>query len=695
MGETPNPKANHLINEKSPYLQQHAYNPVDWYPWGEEAFKKARTENKAIFLSIGYSTCHWCHVMEHESFEDTEVAELMNSAFVSIKVDREERPDIDHIYMNVCQMLTGSGGWPLTIIMTPDRKPFFAGTYFPKTSSQGRVGMLELVPKVKDIWDTERSKIYSSAEQITAELQKPLVIATSTGLDKGSVKKAYHELASRFDETHGGFGTRPKFPTPHNLLFLLRYYYEHKTDDALQMVLKTLKGMRNGGLYDHVGCGFHRYSTDPEWLLPHFEKMLYDQAMLLRAYTEAFQITKDTFFKNTADEIIEYTLRELTSESGAFFSAEDADSEGEEGKFYVWTVDEFREAAIGDSELLTEYFNLSEGGNFRDEATAEYTGSNILHVKKSINELAEKYNSSPEDISQRIEAVRKKLFEKRSKRVRPHLDDKILTDWNGLMISSLAYAGRVLGNEKYVAYAEKAAGDILEKMYKNGQLFHRYRDSEAGIEGMLDDYSFMSWAMTELYEATFKTEYLKKAIYFQNNLDQYFWDDINYGFFANSATDNKLIARMKDIFDSAIPTGNSVALMNLHNLWKITGDRSFAEKASKMVKSFSAKVNETPSAFTHFLSAYLINSDTAPEIVIAGKKDDEVTKEMIDLVNTSYLPNSVLVLKTPDNNISEIVHYSANMIDNDGKTSAYVCRNFSCQQPVEDVSSLRNLLGVE
>lgn len=681
---------NKLINEKSPYLLQHAYNPVQWHAWNDETFALAKKENKAIFLSIGYSTCHWCHVMEHESFEDKEVAVLMNEAFINIKVDREERPDIDHIYMNVCQMLTGSGGWPMTIIMTPDKKPFFAGTYFPKYSVQNRIGMLDLVPKVQEIWKNERANIYSSAEKITSELQKPLLEPGISTLDKSIIKKAYHELAARFDEEFGGFGARPKFPTPHNIIFLLRYFSENNSSEAIEMATKTLMNMRNGGLFDHIGFGFHRYSTDKEWLLPHFEKMLYDQAMLLQAFTEAYKLTENQSFRDTANQIIAYALRDLKSPEGAFYSAEDADSEGEEGKFYVWSIDEFRAASIGDSELATDYFNLQAKGNYRDEATYEVTGKNILHVKNDFNFYAQKYNTTTEDIKNRIEKIRKQLYDIRNKKIRPHLDDKILADWNGMMITSLAYAGRALKNDLYIEAAENAAIFILDKMFENGEFKHRYRDNEAGIDAMLDDYAYMISAMLELYRATYKIEYLENAIEMQRNLDQNFWDEQYYGYFINTKNNKKLIAQMKDIFDSAIPTGNSVSLHNLFKLWKITGNQYYKEYADKLVRAFASRVTDSPSAFTYLMSGLITEFAKSFEIVIVGNISNPEVKQTIDYLNSSYSPFATVVLKDNEK-LNKIAPFTENMKEQNG-LSIYVCKEFTCEQPVHDLNSLKEIL---
>ncbi len=446
--ENSNLKPNRLISEKSPYLLQHAYNPVNWYPWGAEAFDTAKEENKPIFLSIGYSACHWCHVMEKESFEDNEVAALLNEVFISIKVDREERPDIDTVYMKVCQLMTGSGGWPLTIIMTPEKKPFFAATYLPKESRFGRVGMLDLAPRIKKMWSNQPGDINRLSEEITAALKREEAVTPGNALGEAALQSAYEELCRRFDEQHGGFGPAPKFPTPHNLVFLLRYWKRKKDPKALRMVEQTLRAMRQGGVYDHVGFGFHRYSTDDQWLVPHFEKMLYDQAMLTLAYADAYLATKNEEHKQTACEICNYVLRDMTGQGGGFYSAEDADSEGVEGKFYVWSYEEINNI-LGPSEagLIIKVFNVAKDGNFTDQTMNERPGTNILHLDRSPEQSAAALNMSYPNLHAHVSAALKKLFSSRDKRIHPGKDDKILTDWNGLMIMALARAAQAF-NER-------------------------------------------------------------------------------------------------------------------------------------------------------------------------------------------------------------------------------------------------------
>ncbi len=694
---------NRLINEKSPYLLQHAHNPVDWYPWDEEAFEKARKENKPIFLSIGYSTCHWCHVMEDESFEDEEVAKLMNETFVSIKVDREERPDIDNIYMTVCQMISQGGcGWPLTIIMTPDKKPFFAATYIPKESRYGRAGMMDFIPKVKELWANERDNILQSADSITDAVKKATDVSQNTegkDLSTKTLDNAYNQLLRNFDEENGGFGSKPKFPTPHNHLFLLRYWKRTGDPLALQMVEKTLQEMRLGGIYDHVGYGFHRYSTDQEWLLPHFEKMLYDQALLVMAYTETYQVTGKKVYEKTAREILNYVLRDMTSTEGGFYSAEDADSEGEEGKFYVWTEEELKET-LGkeDAELIIKTFNTSKTGNFTEEASGHQTGANILHLTKPLNEIALSYEISEEEFSEKIEKARITLFNEREKRIHPYKDDKILTDWNGLMIAAFSMAGRVFNEPKYTEAAEKAASFILNDMRdSNGKLLHRYRQGEAGITANVDDYAFMIWGLLELYESTLDIKYLKVALSLQDDMDKGFWDDKNGGYYFTSNDAEELISRQKEIYDGAIPSGNSVAGLNLLKLSRITGDVEYEKKAAKLGKAFSETIQSGPMAYTLFMTGLDFGLGPSYEVVIVGNREDKDTIAMIEAIRKTFNPSKVVLLKgiEDDSEITEIAQFTKGQKAIDGKATAYVCLNHVCNLPTNDVNKMLELLSPE
>ncbi len=691
------PNPNRLIHEKSPYLLQHAYNPVDWYPWGDAAFEKARKENKPIFLSIGYSTCHWCHVMEKESFEDAQVGQLMNETFVSIKVDREERPDLDHIYMTVCQILTGSGGWPLTIIMTPDKKPFFAATYIPKETRFGRMGMLELIPRVKEIWTTRHDEVIQSADKIIGALKTVESASLGEELDLSTLDTAYQELAKRFDETYGGFSEAPKFPTPHNFTFLLRYWKRSGNQNALKMVEKTLREMRLGGVYDQVGFGFHRYSTDKEWLVPHFEKMLYDQAMLAMAYIEAYQATGKKEYKETVREIFTYVLRDMTAPTGGFYSAEDADSEGVEGKFYVWTHDEIQKTLPKEeADFIIELFNVEKNGNFTEEATGTKTGANILHRKKPLSETASDLKMSESDLRDQIESARKKLFTAREKRIHPHKDDKILTDWNGLMIAALAKGSRAFGEPEYAEKAKLALDFIFDRLRKtDGRLLHRYRDREAGIAANVDDYAFLVWGLIELYEATFNANYLKTALELNGDMINYFWDEKTGGLFFTPDDGEPLIVRKKEFYDGAIPSGNSVAMLNLLRLSRFTGNSDLEERAVKISRVFSKDVKQIPSGFTQLMVSVDFGVGPSYEVVIVGKSEAKDTEDMLKALRSRFIPNKVTIFrptekKSPEiDKLAEFVQYQASI---DGKATAYVCLNYACKTPTTEVNQMLELI---
>ncbi len=689
---------NRLALEKSPYLLQHADNPVDWYPWAEGSFLKARKENKPVFLSIGYSTCHWCHVMAHESFEDRQVAKLMNETFVSIKVDREERPDIDMVYMTVCQMMTGSGGWPLTIIMTPDKEPFFAATYIPKETRFERVGMLELIPRIKELWSIRQADAVSSANQIMAALQKPLPETPGEELGEPLLHLAYKQLQERFDAQNGGFGSAPKFPAPHNILFLLRYWKRTGNEMALRMVGRTLHAMRHGGIYDQVGFGFHRYSTDSRWLVPHFEKMIYDQALLAMAYTEAYQATGREEYAQTAHEVFTYILRDMTAAEGGFYSAEDADSEGEEGKFYLWKKDEIHRVLSGEeSTLAVRLFNISEGGNFKDEVTGRKDGGNILYLTKSIDELASDLRMSAPELQAHIEGIRQKLFTYRLKRIHPHKDDKILTDWNGLMIAALAKGAQVFDEPRYASAAKRAADFILENVRTaEGRLLHRYRDGEAALTAHIDDYAFFIYGLLELYEATFDVNYLKTSLGLNEDLLRHFWDQDNGGFYFTADDGESLLIRQKEIYDGAVPSGNSVAMLNLLRLGRITAKADFEEKAARIGQGFYANVNQMPSAHTQLLVAVDFAVGPSYEIVIAGGSQDNDMKQMVDAIRGQFVPNKIVILRPAEHKSSEIdsiAPFARHHSNIDGKATAYVCLGYNCKLPTTDISSMLKLLG--
>lgn len=598
--------ANRLIHEKSPYLLQHAHNPVDWYPWGEEAFAEARRQDVPIFLSIGYSTCHWCHVMERESFESEEVAAALNAAFVCIKVDREERPDIDTVYMNVCQALTGSGGWPLTIIMTADKQPFYAGTYFPPHSRHGQPGVIELAEAISKAWQENRQDLISRAGQIVQQMQSLTAPATNPAtLNEDNLDKAYQYFKRTFDATYGGFRHAPKFPSPHNLGFLLRYWRQTQDKQALSMVETTLEQMRRGGIYDQVGGGFHRYATDRQWLVPHFEKMLYDQALLAIAYTEAWQATQRPDFAQTATEILDYVLRDMRDPVGGFYAAEDADSEGEEGKFYVWTLAEIEQALPpADAQLAIAIFNVSKEGNYLVETTRKKNGTNILHLRAPLAELAAKHWMDEAELAERLQQIRQKLFEAREPRVHPFKDTKILTDWNGLMLAALALAGRALANERYLKAAANCAQFVQTHLTTDtGKLLKRWRDGETALPAQLDDYAFIAWGLLELHAATRKADYLAWALELQATMINDFWDGEQGGFFLTASDAEQLIMRPKEIYDGAIPSGNSVAALNCLRLARLTGKAELKEYASEILQAFAGQIAQNPAAHSFALIA--------------------------------------------------------------------------------------------
>jgi uncharacterized protein YyaL (SSP411 family) len=690
-------KKNRLADSKSPYLLQHADNPVDWYPWGPEAFAKAKEEDKPIFLSIGYATCHWCHVMEHESFEHPLVAALMNEAFINIKVDREERPDIDQVYMTVCQMLTGSGGWPLTIMMSPDKEPFYAATYIPRESIHGRIGMMDLIPRVSKLWQTDRDSIRGTSEQILAALEKTEQRPSGSNIDKGSIEGAFNQFAGRYDSTHGGFGSAPKFLSPHNLVFLTRYWRRSGNDKALEMVTTTLEQMRLGGVYDQVGFGFHRYSTDAEWLVPHFEKMLYDQAMMVFASTEAWLATSNPVFERTAREIITYVLRDMTSPDGAFFSAEDADSEGEEGLFYLWTTEEV-EKILGqeDAAFAAAVWNLETEGNYLDEARRVRTGRNIPHLSSSHRETARNLEMTEEEFETRLESVRSRLFESREGRVHPLKDDKVLADWNGLMAGAMAFAGRVFDEPQWIEAAEKSAAFVMGKMRSDkGRLLHRWREGDASIPAFLDDYVFMTMAMLELYDATFNPEYLKRARSLQEQTNELFWDTDGSGYFFTATDNEELLVRQKEVYDGAIPSGNSIAADNFVRLARLTSDLEYLQGADHIFNAFANEANQLPSAHSQLIAALQRGIGPSLEVVIAGEPEADDTNVLLSTVRSMYLPQAAVLLVPPGDagdSIRKLAPFAEGYEPVDGKAAAYVCRDFTCQLPTTDPAKLEELL---
>ncbi|RNC28539.1 MAG: hypothetical protein AWM53_01519 [Candidatus Dichloromethanomonas elyunquensis] len=737
-----NRKSNRLINEKSPYLLQHAYNPVDWYPWGTEAFEKAKQEDKPIFLSIGYSCCHWCHVMERESFEDEEVAEILSRSYIAIKVDREERPDIDHIYMTYCQALTGAGGWPLTVILTPDRQPFFAGTYFPKHSQYGRPGLLDILNQVTVLWQTGKDKVLESADELYEAVshqqleRKDKMGWGRTGIpvqapkEKESVfswgaevlRRGYDLLEKSFDTKFGGFGNAPKFPSPHNLGFLLRFSLGETGSQALAMVEKTLDHMAEGGIYDHIGFGFARYSTDRYWLIPHFEKMLYDNAGLAYIYLEAYQLTKKERFGRIAREIFHYVLRDMTSAEGGFYSAEDADSEGEEGKYYVWSKQELKQAlanglqdlAEGKSRtrpkgkekalleryakqqeklvgLYCEAYGIHEEGN--------YEGKNIPSKIFSIwEEIAFRHQLKLDQLEELMNFCNEILFAQREQRIRPAKDDKILVSWNGLMIAALAKGAQVFtGKENFsqerdtlLLAAENAVKFILSRMSdRNGRLLARYRDGEAGYLGYVDDYAFLIFGLLEVYAACGKPEYLKQAIRFQEEQERLFRDQENGGYYFTGLDAEDLLVRPKQVYDGAMPSGNSLSALNLVRIWKMTGQPRWQDLVEKQSVFLKTGLQDYAPGYTAALQAIQFYLGESEELVLSGSLHSQTLLDMQKVIFEDFRPFSVLAYN--EGTVAEIIPRMKDYPVSE-QLSAYYCRSSTCREPVHEARQLRTLL---
>ncbi|MBN2339939.1 MAG: thioredoxin domain-containing protein [Deltaproteobacteria bacterium] len=678
---------NRLSLEKSPYLLQHKDNPVHWYPWGPEAFQAAKSQNKPILLSIGYATCHWCHVMAHESFEDNNVAAVLNNHFISVKVDREERPDVDHIYMTAAQLMTGGGGWPLTIVMTPDKKPFFSATYIPKHARYGSAGLIDLLEIINKKWQSAHSEIVMHAAEISDTLHNLNQVATTGSVDESLLAAGVEQLARRFDPVDGGFSRGTKFPTPHNLIFLLRY---HGAPDAVaprqmaprQMALTTLKNMRAGGIFDHLGYGFHRYATDSQWLVPHFEKMLYDQALLLLAYTETYEITGESLYKTVALEISEYVQRQMQSPEGAFYCAEDADSEGVEGKYYVWRQSEIRSLPGNAAELIENWFQVKAPGNFESHATPPQT--NILHIDKSKIELFFQTVQSASAFTQ----ARDILLQARAQRIPPLLDDKILTDWNGLMIAALARAGKCLNHAPLIQMAAESSRFIDTQLFKeDGTLRHRFRDGEAAVEGQFDDYAFYIFGLIELYQATFHVDYLQRALALTRQAETLF-GSAEGGYYLTTAHATDLIVRPREFFDGALPSGNSVMFENLIRLARITGVPELEDSATRLSRAFSDSARRSPDAHTWFLSGLQFAIGPSIEIVVVGESDHPDTQSLLDAATRAapqtYHPHKVIIHKTAANRtqLAELAPYTANQEILDNRPTAYVCMNQTCAEPV-------------
>jgi uncharacterized protein YyaL (SSP411 family) len=670
---------NRLIFSTSPYLLQHADNPVDWYPWGEEAFDKARRENRPVFLSIGYSTCHWCHVMEHESFEDPEVAEVMNRSVVAVKVDREERPDIDSQYMTVAQMMTGRGGWPLTILMTPDRKPFYAATYLPKTGRHGLPGLIEVIGRVAEIWNERSEQIRGDCEKIVAELSKTAAPASAAAVEGDAADRAYRQLARLFDPVWGGFGDAPKFPMPGYCTFLLRYWKRHGSEMALRMVRETLQRIRSGGIYDQVGFGVHRYAVDREWLVPHFEKMLYDQALLSLVSAEYTQASGDPFGSVVASETCDYVLSELTSPEGGFYSGQDADTEGKEGLYYLWKPDELEQTLGRESAgLYGRIFDITDTGNFE--------GKSIPHQPSPLELHAEALGIGLEELSRTIEQMREELLKERESRVRPFRDEKILASWNGLMIAALAMVYRSTGEGRYLAAAEKAAAFIMERLYDpSGRLLRSYHLGQASVPAFLEDYAFLVWGLIELYGATGDPAQLSDALTLNGEMIRLFRDVEGGGFFESGIDTEAVLVRMKRGYDDVFPSGNSVAIINLVRLGRMTDDPSLAAEGEHALSAFLGSASRQPLAYLQMLIAHEFITCPEVRIEIVGDRGDSDFRKMIMTIGRRFIPN-LTIRFTPARDEETRRRMSGNRV------TAYVCTGVTCLPPAAGPEALEPVL---
>ena len=683
---------NRLINETSPYLLQHANNPVDWYPWGEEALERARSEDKPILLSIGYSACHWCHVMERESFENETIAGLMNDNFVSIKVDREERPDLDSIYMQAVVAQTGRGGWPMTVFLTPDGKPFYGGTYFPPEDRQGMPGFPRLLTSIAEAYSTNRGEIDRVTKQLTTQMSQSNQVSQGTSiLTVDILHKAYSSLATNFDYQNGGFGNAPKFPQPMTPEFLLRYYHHGYNPRALELVELTLEKMAYGGIYDQIGGGFHRYSTDAYWLVPHFEKMLYDNALLARLYLHTYLITGRALYRRVVEETLDYVLREMTDSSGGFYSAQDADSEGVEGKFFVWSPDEIN-SVMGDAdgEVFAGYYGVTGAGNFE--------GKNILNIRQDPEEFAETKGLTADQLGDIINRGSKALLEVREQRIHPMRDDKVLASWNGLMLRSFAEAAAALGRPDYLAVAIKNAEFLARSMKSDGRLLRTYRDGQAKLLGYLEDYSFVIDGLLALYEATFDLRWLDEAVTLADSMIELFWDEGIGGFYDTGSDHETLVVRPRDVFDNAQPCGGSVASDVLLRLAVFTGNNNYSAKATVPLRSLHQAMSQSPGGTGHWLSALDFYVSPPKEIAVIGPRDDPTTQALLDTVFHRFLPNKVVMgVETPlipaDDNSEADIPLLAGRGMVGGLPSAYVCQNYACQLPVTDPAGLAEQLS--
>ncbi len=701
-------KTNRLINEKSPYLLQHAFNPVNWYPWGEEAFEKARKEDKPIFLSVGYSTCYWCHVMEREVFENNSIAALMNKYVIAIKVDREERPDVDRVYMSALQTMTGSGGWPMSMFLTPDLKPFYGGTYIPAEPKYGRQGFPEVLNSIHNAWINRREEIIKSSNEITSYLKNssaPNSNPADVGLN--TLTAGFESFNSSYDAKNGGFNKAPKFPRPVIFNFLFRYYSRTGNEKALSMSLETLKKMAEGGMYDHIAGGFHRYSTDDIWQVPHFEKMLYDQAQLTTSYLDAYQITHNEFYANVAKDILNYVKNNLTHPEGGFYSAEDAESAvdpsepeiKEEGAFYTWHYLEIDSILIPEeAKIFNYYFGVKENGNVKSDPHNEFKNENILYAAHSIEETAEKFNLPVVQIKIKLSTAKEKVNKTREQRPRPHLDDKIILSWNGLMLSAFSKAYQVLGNEEYLNTAVNAGNFIINKLYnsKDEILLRRYRDGEARFDAHLEDYAFFIQGLLDLYEASFDIKWLKIAIKLNKQKIKLFYDKDQKAFFDISADDSNIIVRTKEWYDGAEPTGNSIAILNLLRLSQMTANDILNEMAANSLAYFGERMKKAPHVMPQFLAAVDFNLSKPKQIIIAGKSDDPHTKELLQEVHSRFIPNKIILLADGEEGQNTLASYipfieSIKMID--GKPTAYICENYTCKLPTSDRNTVAKLLN--
>jgi len=676
---------NHLINESSPYLLQHAHNPVDWYPWGAEAFARARRENKPVLLSIGYSACHWCHVMAHESFEDEQIAQLMNENFVNIKVDREERPDLDQIYMNAVQMMTHHGGWPMTVFLTPDAVPFYGGTYFPPQDRYNMPGFPRVLLSVADAYRERQADIAETSKSLINELKRLSETNTSDQpIEKELLDAAYVGIARSYDAMNGGFGGAPKFPPAMTLEFLLRTYVRTRNPQALEMVRYTTQKMAHGGMYDQLGGGFHRYSTDAKWLVPHFEKMLYDNALLSRLYLHFFQISQDKLAHDITTGILDYVLREMTSPEGGFYSTQDADSEGHEGKFFVWDHAEVH-TLLGeeDAVLFCEYYDVTAGGNFE--------GKNIPNLKLSLEELGRKHGISVSDAEDSIKRSKARLFAVREQRIKPDRDDKILTAWNGLMLASFAEAGAALSRPEYLEAGRRNAEFVLSKLRCDGLLLRTYKDGVAKFNAYLEDYAFFIESLVTLYETTGETRWLDEALTLTDRMIAEFWDETNGGFYFTGNSHEELIVRSKDYFDNATPSGNSVAAIVLQRLSLLTEKKDYKNLAVAVLNQIADPARKYPSGFGYALTAVDFLLSDPKEIAIVAVDQPSLNLFLNDIW-AKYLPSKVVAARLHE----ETTHSSLALLRDrgmiDGKTTAYVCENYVCNQPVVDLDSLRQQL---